>query len=172
MGEIKSTLDLVMERTQHLSMSSQEKAQQQRIDFKKRLAGLLQKFSDQALTVTDLRNRMDNLKEEFNLSEPEMISKAVLARIDPDRNNDHWLALIEGLMPSAHAPLKNILTTYRNQKVELNQKIVRVLLDRLNRYYGIRGSAVIPNPQKDPHYQKDLAVLHADTQTKITAIPT
>ena len=172
MGKIKSTLDLVMARTQHLSMSAQEKAQQQRIQFEKRLAGLLQKFADQTLTVTDLQNRMDNLKKEFNLSEPDVILKAVLARIDPNQDNDHWLALIADLMPSTHAPIKKILTTYHNQKVELYQKSASVLLNRLNRYHGIAGSAVIPNPQKDPHYQNNLAALHADTQTKITAIPT
>ena len=42
MAEIKSTLDLVMERTRHLSQSTAEKEAQRRGDFEKRLQGLLQ----------------------------------------------------------------------------------------------------------------------------------
>ena len=172
MGEIKSTLDLVMERTRHLSMSSEEKAKQQRVDFEKRLAGLLQKYDDKALKMAELLNQIKHLQEELKISAPETIEKAILSRIDPEQDNTHWLALINDLMPPACDPLKNILGTYNEQKVELFQKSERILLDRLNRFYGIKGSAVIPNPHKDPQFQKDIAVLESDTQTKIAAILT
>ena len=170
MAEIKSTLDLVMERTRHLSMSSEEKTQQQRVDFEKRLAGLLQKFDDKALKVADLLNQIKRLQEEMKMSEPKVVEKAVLTRIDPDQDNDHWLTLIDGLTPPARVSLKNILTTYNDKKAELYQNSVHALLNRFNRYHGITGSAVMPNPQKDPQYQKDLAALLSEIQAKIAAI--
>lgn len=46
MAEIKSTLDLVLERTKHLSQSSEEKQAQKQKDIANRLNGLLQKYQD------------------------------------------------------------------------------------------------------------------------------
>jgi hypothetical protein len=172
MGEIKSTLDLVMERTRHLSMSSEEKAKQQRADFEKRLAGLLQKYDDKALKMAELLNQIKHLQGELKISEPETIEKAILSRIDPDQDNAHWLALIDNLMPPVCDPLKNILGVYNDQKALLFQKSERVLLDRLNRFYGIRGSAVIPNPHKDAQFQKEISALQNNTQAKIASIST
>ena len=49
MGEIKSTLDLVMEKTRHLTLSQKEKEEQKQIEVNKRLKGLLQKYQDNLL---------------------------------------------------------------------------------------------------------------------------
>ncbi len=49
MGEIKSTLDLVMARTKHLTLTDEEKKTQQSVNVKQRLQGLIQKFQDHAI---------------------------------------------------------------------------------------------------------------------------
>ena len=49
MGEIKSTLDLVMEKTRHLTLSREEKEEQKRVEVNKRLKGLVQKYQDNLL---------------------------------------------------------------------------------------------------------------------------
>ena len=47
MGEIKSTLDLVLEKTKHLSQSSDEKQAQIRKDVEIRIKGILQKLNQE-----------------------------------------------------------------------------------------------------------------------------
>ena len=54
MGEIKSTLDLVMEKTRHLTLSQKEKDGQKQIEVNKRLKGLLQKYRDNLLREEQL----------------------------------------------------------------------------------------------------------------------
>ena len=54
MGEIKSTLDIVMEKTQNLSLSTEERQEQHNIEIVKRIKGLLQKYQDQTLSKNDL----------------------------------------------------------------------------------------------------------------------
>ena len=49
MAEIKSTLDLVMEKTKNLSLSSEERQAQKNQEIESRIRGLLQKFKDRAL---------------------------------------------------------------------------------------------------------------------------
>lgn len=54
MGEIKSTLDLVMDKTRHLTLSDEEKQEQKEKEFKKNLKGPAQKFQD-------IKDRFDKL---------------------------------------------------------------------------------------------------------------
>ncbi len=54
MGEIKSTLDLVMDKTRHLTLSDEEKQEQKEKEFKKNLKGPTQKFQD-------IKDRFDKL---------------------------------------------------------------------------------------------------------------
>ena len=43
MGEIKSTLDLVLEKTKNLTLSSEEKEEQKQKEIEKRIKGMMQK---------------------------------------------------------------------------------------------------------------------------------
>lgn len=170
MGEIKSTLDLVMARTQHLSLSAEEKSRQQRDEFDKRLSGLLQQYADTALTVTELKNRLEKLLAEIKLSGPPPVSEAVLARVDPERDNRHWLELLQELSPSAREPLQKLLASYSDRKTDILTHGGRRILDNLSRHHGISGSAVLPNPQKDPLCRQELAALHSDARNEIKSL--
>ena len=116
MGEIKSTLDLVMERTRNLSMTPEEKARQRKADFEKRLQGLLNKYEDQVLSVDNLLVRITELQKELKINDPQEVIKTVLARINPDQDSKHWLDLVERLEQKIVEPLKTILSEYRQQK--------------------------------------------------------
>jgi hypothetical protein len=63
MGEIKSTLDLVMERTRNLTLSMEEKEGQQNADIKKRLTALAQKYEDQIIKLTEFIDMLNELKK-------------------------------------------------------------------------------------------------------------
>ena len=135
MGEIKSTLDLVMERTRHLSLSAGEKEAQQREDFEKRLQGLLQQYADSVLSVEELRERMAALEKETGVADPKTAVAAVLGRIDPDRNDHRWPALLEHLAPDIGRPLDAILAAYRSKRAVLLQTGQAQLQDRLARHF-------------------------------------
>ena len=79
MGEIKSTLDLVLEKTKHLSQSSEEKQAQIQKDIENRVNGILQKYLDGLFSLEQLQRDYDALKAEFNLPE-----NTILALIVPN----------------------------------------------------------------------------------------
>jgi hypothetical protein len=170
MGEIKSTLDLVMERTRHLSLSTEEKEKQRREDFEKRLQGLLQQYADGALTVGGLRDKMHTLQTEMKIEDRQFMARAVLGRLDPDGDNAHWLALLENLAPEACAPLGDIFEYHRRQQANLLQKGQEALGRELSERDGIGGSAVVPNPLKNTTCQQGLADLRQATLDQINAI--
>lgn len=167
MSEIKSTLDLVMERTRHLSLSEEEKASQQQAAYTKRLQGLLQQYDDQVCSVADFRNRFAALQAEMGRTEQQVPAEALVARIDPDQDNAHWLALMTQVAPALCEPLQALLDGYRSQRSDLLAAGGQDQLDRLAREHGISGTAVEPNPGQDPACRKRLETLRQTTQKRI-----
>lgn len=170
MGEIKSTLDLVMERTRHLSLSEDEKRRQRESDFEKRLQGLLQQYADSALSTEALMDRMGALQAELNFGDRAAIAKIVIGRVDPRQDNKHWLALLAHLSPATCAPLEDTLAAYNRQQAVLMETAGEQQRTRLAREHGIHGSAILPNPQKEASYQERLAALRSETQAGIAAL--
>ena len=167
MGEIKSTLDLVMERTRHLSLSAEEKEAQRREAFGKRLQGLLQQYADGAMPMDELQDRMTALGKETGVTGNRLSVKAVLDRIDPDQDNDRWLALLEHLAPAIGRPLVAMLAAYKEDQAVLLQTGQKQLREQLFQDHGIAGAAVVPNPRQDPAIQKNLMALRNETTGKV-----
>ncbi|BBO90976.1 hypothetical protein [Desulfosarcina ovata] len=170
MGEIKSTLDLVMERTRHLSMSAEEKAHQHEEDFSRRLQGLLQQFADGALSVERLQTRISELQTELAVTGRQPVLRAIFGRIDPDGDNQAWLDLLAQLAPALCPSMEAILGDHRQEQATLKQECETAQRDRLARDHGIRGSAVVPNPLLDATYREHLAGLQARTRQRIDTI--
>lgn len=170
MAEIKSTLDLVMERTRHLSMSEEEKAGQRQRDFAKRLQGLLQKHSDGAASVDDFRESLAALQNELKIKGPGAVLRALEPWIDPDGDCERWFDLLGLLQPFALEPLRALVKTYVAKREALLENTGRRQLDDLARTNGISGSAVVPNPGADDAYREKLADLKREVQNSIAKV--
>lgn len=167
MGEIKSTLDLVMERTRHLSMSAQEKWQQRQAEFARRLQGLLQQYADGAMAVERLRDRINALQAELAMTDPDPVLAAIIERIDPEKDNQSWTALLTDLSPAISQPLDEILTTFQKESASLFEVTGERLRQAIARRHGISGSAVVPNPAMNPDFVEQLAQLRQKTHTRL-----
>lgn len=170
MGEIKSTLDLVMERTRHLSLSDEEKQRQQAEAFEKRLQGLLQQYADGALSIEQLRERIAALETDLQTSDRQILRAAVVKRVDPDRDNTQWIDLLAKEAPALCGPLQAGLEAYRRKRAELLATGAQDQREGLARRHGIAGTAVVPNPLQDPVCQERLAALREETQTGFEAL--
>ncbi len=170
MGEIKSTLDLVMERTRHLSLTDEEKKRQRAADFEKRLQGLLQQYADGAETVETFRQRLTDLETETASGGQSVLVAAVARCIDPDGDNARWLELLDQVAPGLRQPLGDALDAHRAKQDALMAAGAQDQLGRLGHDNGISGSAVVPNPQQDPACRERLVALREETRTEIEAI--
>lgn len=170
MGEIKSAIELAMERTSNLSLSAEEKARQKKADLEKLLQGALQQYYDGILSVDGIRDRINELQEELKVAEPQLVTKAVLMRIDPDRDNEQWMALVAVFAPALCDPLQEILSDYREQRFQLSQATEKRLRKELAKRHGVTGLAVTPNPDKDAAFQDSLSALKNKIQARIDAI--
>ena len=167
MAEIKSTLDLVMERTKHLTMSTEERAGQQKKDFEKKLKGLLQQYADNILSIDELLEKITVLSKDRQIDDRKLVVSTVVQRIQPDLDNEHWLSLVGRLAPAVYTPLKEALADYRDKVAVLSKKGEQRLLERLARKYGIQGPAIVPNLLKYASHHAELSTLKNEIQTRI-----
>lgn len=149
MGEIKSTLDLVMEKTRHLTLSQEEKKAQKQIEVKKRLQGLLQKYQDNLLRKENLKKEIDNLKIVYDLNVNEMLADVLLNSLKLGRDNTALLELLSEVFELNLSGLETIFQNFKDAVKSATKKRVEQIKTDLSKKRFISGSAVVPNLESD-----------------------
>jgi len=149
MGEIKSTLDLVMEKTKHLSMSSEEKAEQRALELEKTVTGLANRFLSSHLSTKELKRELDKLQQHREVSVPDFFSGKICELIDPENDNALIFTALAELFDVDKKALQSILTDYRTAIAVSSKSRIGVLKDELEARHSIKGSSVVPNLNHD-----------------------
>ena len=63
MAEIKSTIDLIMERTKNLSASAEEREAWHRQELEKHIRSLIQRLLDYSLTLDDVKDELEKSRQ-------------------------------------------------------------------------------------------------------------
>ena len=122
MAEIKSTLDLVMEKTKHLKLSPEEKLEIQLQDLLKKVPGYVELVLDGALTP-------EQLLDEIKTSAPEIagqlrgeISRQLSRTLDLSEKTDPLIPALEILAEPAWSELlaevKRCRPKYRKARID------------------------------------------------------
>ena len=152
MAEIKSTLELVMERTRHLTQSEEEKREQALAEFKNSLSGLIQKFRDGALRLDHFQKELRLLQDDAKVTDSGIIFDEVSRRLELDEDNAWAMAFLkevfginmDGVAAVSGEYLAAIDTAARKRSNEIRKD--------LEEKHEIRGGAVVPNLAADPEW--------------------
>lgn len=170
MGEIKSTLDLVMERTRHLTLSSEEKSAQNDREQLRRIQGLIQKYRDQVITLAEMEKKLARDYPAELHGDSGMLHSELLRQIQLGRDNGATLVLLETVCKADTAALAALLAEYDQSLAGArDQQAARRLADLAARQ-GIAGSALIPNLDTDPEWQKAREELAQRFDRRLTQI--
>ena len=155
LADIKSTLDLVMERTRNLTLSSEEKQAQKEIEIGKHIKGLVQKFQDGLLSNNQLKKEYGSLKKDSDLSDDNLLVKEILTRLDPDQDCQVLLKILEECCRLDTATIRGIINDYRVAYNRAAQNRSVQLQEDLAQKYSITGTAVSPNLDADEQWQQE-----------------
>ncbi|MBW2488775.1 MAG: hypothetical protein JRE72_15235 [Deltaproteobacteria bacterium] len=169
MGEIKSTLDLVMEKTRNLNLSDEEKQDQKNKEIESRLNGLLQKFEDQIITLEQFKAEYEALCKAYNLTgrQHQHLLKAICARIELGKDNQVLLGMLSQFTDSNVEGLKLVLQDYAAAIQTAAEAQGQIVKDALASEHHISGSAVVPNLESDPVWRTKIAEIRADFEVKL-----
>jgi hypothetical protein len=153
MAEIKSTIDLIMERTKSLSASPQERESYQRQEREKRIRGLVQRLLDDNITLDGVKDELAKEKKNGSAAEvTELLKNALAGHVDPEADNERLFHLVNELVGTPEDRLRETLAACREETASWKSVLAgRQKKDLESR--GITGPAVLPNAEADPQWK-------------------
>ena len=156
MGEIKSTLDLVLEKTKHLTLSKEEKEEHKYHEVKKSLKGLIQKFLDKAINLEQLKKELNQLRKTSALQDDTILLKEITGRITLDQDNRPLLILLKEICNANVIQLEAIFDEYQNSVRRQTRQRKDEIINQLAKNHLISGSAVVPNLDGDDTWMAEV----------------
>jgi hypothetical protein len=170
MAEIKSTLDLVLEKTRHLNLSSEEKQKQSDIEIGRKIKGLVQKYQDGTIARQKLHQECERLKKEYKQPDESLFITEILNHLDLDQDNRALIGLLKDLYQLDPAQLEALFDDYREalEAVAAYRKVK--LREDLAQKYRISGSAVVPNLAADAEWNAESREIRAKFVLKLAQV--
>ena len=170
MGEIKSTLDLVLEKTRNLTLSSEEKEAQKRKEIENRIKGLLQKYQDGVLSKSRLKTDYEILKKDYSMPEDDALINEITGRLEPDRDNQPLLELMHECCSIETTDIETIIEDFRKAKLAAEEDRMERLKELLAQQHDISGSAVVPNLDTDEQWCRETRQMHAGFEDQLNRV--
>ena len=149
MGEIRSTLDIIMEKTRDLSLSPEEKRRLRGQEWLGKARGWVQKYQDDLIDVNDVKSALQKLGE--SEGSDHLLKQEIIGAIEPGGDNGKRWELLESLWPSDLKGHKERVRHFQEELEHARSERIRLILNRLAER-DISGTAVVPNLNRDPEW--------------------
>lgn len=169
MGEIKSTIDLVLEKTRNLTLSEEEKLDLAREELDKRIRGLVNRYLDNIIPPSRLKQEILSTGSKESGRAFRLLKKHLLAHFDFSGDNTLVLSALDEIAGFDVSPLTLLQKEYQAEREETERAFKeRALLALQER--GVSGSAVVPNLSQNPDWDQSLKGLRERYQERLTRI--
>jgi hypothetical protein len=155
MGEIKSTLDIVMEKTKHLTLTDEERAAQRKDEMTNKLRGLIQGSLDGSIDVYKMKNEIETFAGDRWDEAIALLIELCVHNIDLLKDNRVFIQILEEVAQVNPAPFRQVLSSFEEEIKEGYHK-AQARLSLALKEKGISGSAVVPNVEADEAWQNEL----------------
>ena len=170
MGEIKSTLDLVLEKTKNLTLSPEEKEAQEHNEIENRIKGMIQKYQDEILSKKQLITDYEMLKKDYDMSRNNTLIIEITKRIGPDQDNQALLELLQACCTIDTAAIETIIENFRKAYHKAAGNRMDRLKENLTQKYSISGSAVVPNLEADEQWRQEAREMRAGYEGQLNRV--
>lgn len=158
MGEIKSTLELAMERTKRFAVSEKEKDEMKQKEALRKATGLFHRYREGHLSLNDVLKEVERMERKTATTVKEYLLSQWIDALSLDDDNEWILKGVESLKKRSIAEVKQrfdrLLSQYQKQKDEAKEKTGVQLLEVLKKG-GIWGSAVEPKVEGSELWKKE-----------------
>jgi len=168
MGEIRSTLDIIMEKTKDLKISDEEKEAFKEQEMTGKIKGLIQKFLDGIIDMEQLRGEVSGLVEKGGDMVKRLIREESVSRIELEGNNEPLFRLLEEITGSEVDSLREVLKAFEKRLEREKDTREQGFKKRLEKQ-GISGSAVLPNINADPEWSRYVSEVKEEFQERLAS---
>jgi len=151
MAEIKSTLDIIMEKSKKFSVTEEEKQGFKRQELEGKIKGLVQKAVDGILDSERFEGEMVALQAKEKDLVDQILKEEVVGRIELGANSEALLQMLEYVAGPALAAVRKVLVEFEKKAEKQKESRRKALIESFKKK-GISGSAVLPNVEADPEW--------------------
>jgi hypothetical protein len=165
MAEIKSTLDLIMERTKNLTLTEEEKKAIRVKEVKGSIRVWCQRYRDGALTIRNLKENMAGERAAFPAAAA-LVREECLAHLEPEGDNGKLFQVMEEILGIDTAPFQRLIDDCIKEISAHRGEATRSALAVLQAQ-GISGTAVLPNLNLSPAWNTRLESVRAQCRQRL-----
>lgn len=169
MAEIKSTLDIIMEKAKKFSVTEEEKKGFKRQELEGKIKGLVQKVVDGVMYPERFQVEVTALQRKEKELVDRILKEEVVARIELGANNEALLRMLEYIAGPASPAVRKALAEFEKKSEKQKESRRKTLLESFKKK-GISGSAVLPNLDADPEWARIREGLRRQLQEEIRKI--
>ena len=152
MAEIKSTLDLVLERTKNLTMTEEEKSSLQKKELEGRIKGWVRKYRDGLMDLNAVKTGMSAIPKKERKASRDILKNLVLENLPAQGDDLKILDILEGILEESREPYLAAREHFQKTLAIERSRCLEVLKAGLAER-GISGSAVTPNLDRDASWE-------------------
>lgn len=173
MAEIKSTLELAMERTKKMTISKKEREEIKRKEVEQKVNGLSKRYIEGHLSLNEILREMERMDEKTQPKAREILLSQWIEALSLSDEDERLLKGIESLKHRSPDELKQnhhqLISQYQSEKERVKDEATTQLVETL-RQDGIYGSAVEPNTEANHLWKQALEKLNQLYRTKLEDI--
>ena len=162
MAEIKSTLELAMERTKKIAISREEREEITQQETLQKVNALFHRYMEGHLPLNEILRKIERMDEKTRPMAKEILLFQWIDALSLNEEDERLLRGIEALkgkdIDEVREKFHYLLSQCRKEKEKIKQEI-RVRSEEALRREGIYGNAVEPNIEGSQHLEKELGNL-------------
>lgn len=157
MSEVKSTLQLVLEKTRNMTLSEEEKQEQAIREFREKLNGLLHEYLEGLASLDQFRNQFSSLEAVPGSRPEEVLAEEVVRRMEVHEDHEKLMEVLARLCGTRLDRVESLLLDHRNRLRDLQKERKAQLQRELKDRFQVHGTAIRPNLAADSQWAQSLS---------------
>ncbi len=173
MGEIKSTLELAMERTKKFAVSEKEKEEMKQKEVLQKATSLFHRYREGHLPLNEIMKEIEKMEKKTATTVKEFLLSQWIDALSLVDDVERILKGIESLKQRSINEVKekfySLLSQYHEEKEKVKEEVTIQFTEAL-RKDGIYGSAVEPKLEGSDLWKKEIEKLDQSYRMKLEEI--
>lgn len=173
MGEIKSSLELAMERTKKFTISEKEKEEIKQKEVLQKATSLFHRYREGHLPLNDILKEIEKMEKKTATAVKEFLLLQWIDALSLEDDDERIFKGIESLkgrsMDGVKQKFQSLLSQYLSEKEKVKEK-VKVQFTEVLRKDSIYGSAVEPKLEGAELWKKEIEKLDHSYKMKLKEI--
>lgn len=173
MTEIKSSLELALERSERMTISTEEREEIKRKEIFQKATGLLHRFLEGNLPLNEILKELQRMDEKTRLKVKEMLLSQWINALTLNSDHERLLKGIESLknrgIDEPREKLLHLTSQYQREKEKARQEMRAQWIETLRRE-EISGNAVQPYIEGSREWRELLEAIDHPFKVKIEEV--